>query len=75
MLVATEYLVAVLMVRNPLEDVDEIPIPTKPSDLTYSKEVVAEDILKALVTPLVLETFTERTAEGVVEAIPTLPLT
>ena len=72
-LVATESLVAVLIVRNPLEVVAAVPMPTKPSLLTYRREVVALVMLKALVTPSEFETFTERTALGVVEAIPSLP--
>ena len=58
------------MVNN---ETDVVPTPINPSLLTNKSEEVAEVILKAGVTPVALETFTERTAEGEVEAMPTFP--
>ena len=51
-----------------------VAIPINPSLLTNKSEPVAELIFNAGVIPKAFETFTERTAEGEVEAIPTLPL-
>ncbi len=50
-----------------------VPMPTLPSLLTNNKDDVADVIFKAGVFPVALETLMERTAEGEVEAIPTLP--
>ena len=52
---------------------ETVPMPTLPSLRTKNNEEVAEVILKAGVTPVALETLTERTADGDVEAMPTLP--
>ena len=48
-------------------------MPTLPSLLTKSNEEVAELMFNAGAKPVALETLTERTADGEVEAMPTLP--
>ena len=50
-----------------------VPIPTFPSLLTNKSELVAVVMLNAGVFPVALETLTESLAEGLVEAMPTLP--
>ena len=48
-------------------------MPMNPSDLTNKSEVVAELMLRAGVTPVALETLTDKTADGLDDAMPTLP--
>ena len=47
-----------------------VPIPTIPSLLTKSSELVAELMFKAAVVPVALETLTDKTAMGELEPTP-----
>ena len=50
-----------------------VPMPTSPAEFANRIEPVALVIFNAGIGPAALETFTDRTAEGEVEAMPTLP--